>query len=168
MPIRDALLPEFDQETANTRKTLERVPMDKADWRPHPKSSSMAALADHLQGILQWAPVVLTHDSFDVAAPEAEHFRSKPAPSREELLARFDEHRSAARAALAAASDEDLMKPWSLLNGGAAIFTMPRFAALRSFVLNHSVHHRAQLTVYLRLTGVPVPALYGPSADEQF
>ena len=142
--------------------------MDKADWRPHPKSSTMAALADHLQGILQWAPVVLNQDSFDVAGPEAEVFRSKPAPNREELLAKFDEHRATARAALAAASDEDLMKPWSLLNSGSAIFTMPRFAALRSFVLNHSVHHRGQLTVYLRLNGVPVPALYGPSADEQF
>lgn len=168
MPIRDALLPEFDQETANTRKVLERVPMDKADWRPHPKSWNMATLADHLQGILQWAVVTLTRDSFDVASPEAEHFRSKAAASREELLARFDEHRAAARAALAAAGDEDLMKPWTLLNGSETIFSMPRFAALRTFVLNHSVHHRGQLTVYLRLNDVPLPALYGPSADEQF
>ena len=167
MLIRDAILPEFDQETANTRKVLERAPMEKADWRPHPKSWDVATLADHLQGILQWAVVTLTQDSFDVASPEANQFRPDPARTSEELLARFDRNRAAARAALAAAGDQDLMKPWSLLNGGQTIFSMPRVAALRAFVLNHSVHHRGQLCVYLRLNDVPVPALYGPSADEQ-
>ena len=167
MQIRDALLPEFDRESANTRKVLERVPMDKADWRPHPKSWDMATLADHLQGILQWGVVTLTSDSFDVASPEAEKYRPDPARTTEELLARFDKGRAAARAALAAADNEHLMKPWALVNGGQTIFSMPRVAALRAFVLNHSVHHRGQLCVYLRLNDVPVPALYGPSADEQ-
>ncbi len=141
--------------------------MDKADWRPHPKSWDMATLANHLQGILEWAVVTLTSASFDVASPEADHFRAQPVRTREELLALFDKNRAAARAALAAADDESLMKPWSLVQGGQIIFSMPRVAALRAFVMNHSVHHRGQLTVYLRLNDVPLPALYGPSADEQ-
>ena len=167
MLIREALLPEFDRETANTRKVLERVPKEKADWRPHPKSWDMATLANHLQGTLEWAVVTLTSASFDVASPEAGHFRAQPVRTREELLALFDKNRAAARAALAAADDEFLMKPWSLVQGSQIIFSMPRVAALRAFVMNHSVHHRGQLTVYLRLKDVPVPALYGPSADEQ-
>jgi uncharacterized damage-inducible protein DinB len=167
MLIRDALLPEFDQETANTRKVLERAPMEKSDWRPHEKSWDVAQLADHLQGILRWAVSVMQTDSFDVASPEAEEFRPNPTRNRDELLARFDRNQGAARAALAQASNEDLIKPWSLKNGGQTIFSMPRVAALRAFVMNHSVHHRGQLCVYLRMNGVPVPALYGPSADEE-
>jgi uncharacterized damage-inducible protein DinB len=109
----------------------------------------------------------MNSESFDVAAPDAGRFRPDPVRTREELLARFDRNRALLRDVLAAAGDEHLMHPWALLNGAETIFTMPRVAALRAFVLNHAVHHRGQLTVYLRMNDVPLPALYGPSADEQ-
>jgi len=165
--IRDALLPEFDQEMANTRKTLERCPEDKYGWTPHPKSFSMSALATHIATMTGWAADVIEKDSFDIAPPGAPPYKQDPAASRQELLAKFDTNVSAARAALAGASDEHLAKTWSLLSGGQTILSMPRIACIRSFVMNHTIHHRAQLTVYLRLNDVPVPAIYGPSADEQ-
>jgi len=165
--IRDALLPEFDQEMANTRKTLERCPEDKYGWKPHPKSFSMAGLATHIATMTGWAVDVIGKDSFDIAPPGAPPYKEEPVTSRQQLLARFDQSVSAARAALAGAGDAHLTQTWSLLAGGQTIFSMPRIACLRSFVMNHTIHHRAQLTVYLRLNDVPVPALYGPSADEQ-
>jgi uncharacterized damage-inducible protein DinB len=165
--IRDALLPEFDQEMANTRKTLERCPEEKFGWKPHPKSFSMAALATHIANMTGWAVDVVEKDAFDIAPPGAPPYKEEPAASREELVALFDKNAAAARAALAGASDEHLAKTWSLLAGGETLLSMPRIACIRSFVMNHTIHHRAQLTVYLRLNDVPVPAIYGPSADEQ-
>jgi uncharacterized damage-inducible protein DinB len=165
--IRDALLPEFDQEMANTRKVLDRCPEDKYGWKPHPKSFGMAALATHIANMTGWAVDVIEKDSFDIAPVGAPPYKEEPATSRQELLGAFDKNASAARAALAGASDEDLGKTWSLLAGGQTLFSMPRIACIRSFVMNHTIHHRAQLTVYLRLNDVPVPAIYGPSADEQ-
>lgn len=165
--IRDALLPEFDQEMANTRKTLERCPEDKFGWKPHPKSFSMAGLATHIANMTGWAVDVVEKDAFDIAPPGAPPYKEEPAASRQELVALFDKNASAARAALAGASDEHLAKTWSLLAGGETLLSMPRIACIRSFVMNHTIHHRAQLTVYLRLNDVPVPAIYGPSADEQ-
>jgi uncharacterized damage-inducible protein DinB len=165
--IRDALLPEFDHEMANTRKTLERCPEDKFGWKPHPKSFSMASLATHIANMTGWTVDTINKDSFDVAPVGAPPYKEEPAKTRQELLDKFDKNAAAARAALAGASDEDLMKTWSLLAGGQTLFSMPRIACIRSFVMNHTIHHRAQLTVYLRLNDVPVPALYGPSADEQ-
>ena len=165
--LRDALLPEFDQEMANTRKVLERCPEDKYTWKPHPKSFSMSGLATHIANMTGWATDVIEKDSFDIAPPGAPPFKEEPAVSRQELLAKFDRNVSAAGAALAGASDEDLAKTWSLLAGCETILSMPRAVCIRSFVMNHTIHHRAQLTVYLRLNDVPVPALYGPSADEQ-
>ena len=165
MLIRDALLPEFDHETANTRKVLERVPEDKLDWRPHPKSWDAAELASHLANIPSWVGETFRGDSIDLSSPDG----PKPDPkvtSRKELLERFDKNVTAARAALAAADNEQFMQPWSLKNDGVTIFTMPKAAVIRSWVFNHSVHHRAQLAMYLRLNDVPVPAIYGPSADE--
>jgi uncharacterized damage-inducible protein DinB len=165
MLIRDTLLPEFDHETANTRKVLERVPEDKLTWKPHPKSWTMAALAGHLANIPGWVPYTLGGDGIDIADPNG----PKPDPdpkSRKELLERFDKNVAAARAALAAAENDVFMQPWSLKSGGKAVFTMPKAAVLRSFVFSHAIHHRAQLGVYLRLNDVPVPAIYGPSADE--
>jgi uncharacterized damage-inducible protein DinB len=162
MGLGQALLPEFDQEMANTRKTLERVPEDKLGWKPHEKSGTMGWLANHLATIPRLAVFAIEQDSVDVAKMP----RPAPVNSRRELLETFDKHAAAARAAIAGASDERLLKPWSLFFGEKTIFTLPRVAVLRSFFMNHSIHHRAQLGVYLRLNNVPVPAIYGPSADE--
>ena len=166
MPLRDALLPEFDHEMANTRKSLERVPEDKFGWKPHEKSGTMGWLSTHLSEIPGYVPVTLAQDSFDIAPQGEQPQPSKPAASRGELLAAFDKNTAAARAAIAGVEDRVLMQPWSLLNGGKVVFTLPKIAVLRSFVLSHSIHHRAQLGVYLRLNGIAVPAIYGPSADE--
>ena len=167
MAIKDALLPEFDQEMAGTRKTLERVPEDKFGWKPHPKSGSMGWLATHVANLPGWVTMTLEKDSLDLAPAGQPPQRTKPVDSREQLLAKFDENVAAARKALEAASDEAMRQPWSLLQNGQTIFTMPKAAVLRSVVFNHLLHHRGQLTVYLRLNDIPVPALYGPSADEQ-
>ena len=166
MSLSQSLLPEFDHEMANTRKTLERVPDDKFDWKPHQKSFSMGGLATHLATLPSWAAITIQKDGIDIAPLGEPPPRSEPCNSRDELLARFDGHIAAARAAIAGASDEDLLKTWTLLAGGKTIFAIPRIAALRSFVMNHNVHHRAQLGVYLRLNDIPVPSIYGPSADE--
>jgi uncharacterized damage-inducible protein DinB len=154
---------------ANTRKVLERCPEDKFGWKPHPKSFSMAALATHIANMTGWAVDIIEKDSFDIAPPDKNVSAAiqEPVTSQKELLALFDKNVSAARAALAGASDEHLAKTWSLLGGGQTILSMPRMVCIRSFVMNHTIHHRAQLGVYLRLNDVPVPAIYGPSADEQ-
>jgi uncharacterized damage-inducible protein DinB len=166
MAIRDALLPEFDHEMANTRKILERVPDEKFGWKPHEKSMTCERLANHLAQLPEWATVTINEGSFDVAPKDGAPTPRELGHSRDEVLRIFDEKVTAARAALENAADDHLMKPWSLLKGGTPIMTMPRIAVLRSFVLSHSVHHRAQLGVYLRLNDIPVPAIYGPSADE--
>jgi uncharacterized damage-inducible protein DinB len=167
MTLREALLAEFDQEMANTRKSLERVPYDRAEWRPHPKSSTLGRLATHLAEIPAWASTALEQDSLDLSPPGSAPHQPAFIGSHREVLDLFDKNVAAARAALVAVSDESLGKPWSLLSGGKTIFTLPRLAVFRSFVLNHTIHHRGQLGVYLRLNDVPVPALYGPSADEE-
>jgi len=166
MRIADALLPEFDQEMANTRRVLERVPEARFSFKPHPKSFDMVHLATHLAEMVHWAADVMTTETFDFAPPGAPPYQANPATSSADLLRRFDESVQAARAGLCSASDERYMQPWSLLQGGNALFTMPRIVCIRSFVMNHCIHHRGQLTVYLRLNDVPVPAIYGPSADE--
>lgn len=167
MSLSAALLPEFDREMANTRRTLERVPDDKFGWKPHEKSGTMGWLAGHLAMLPHWMTMVLSQDEFDLNPPG----RTPPQPPQirntSELLDTFDRNVSAARANIASAENAHLMENWSLLSGGRVIFTLPRTAVLRSFVLNHMVHHRGQLTVYLRLNNLPVPALYGPSADER-
>jgi uncharacterized damage-inducible protein DinB len=166
MSMTKALLPEFDHEMAGTRKTLERVPEEKFDWKPHDKSMSMGGLATHLANIPTWAVRALKQDSFDLAPQGGPPLRLPPASSRGEVLDAFDKNVAEARAAIAEATDEELLKKWSLLSGGQTVMTLPRVAVLRSFVMNHSIHHRGQLSVYLRLNDVPVPGLYGPSADE--
>ena len=166
MAMSDALLPEFDQEMANTRKTLERVPEDKFGWKPHEKSFAMGHLASHIATLPSWSVMAVNQDSIDIA-PVGEPPRKGPeAKTPEELLSMFDSNVAAARAAIAGASDEQLFKPWTLLSGGKTVLTMPKIAVLRSFVMSHSIHHRAQLGVYLRLNDIPVPSIYGPSADE--
>ena len=166
MAISDALLPEFDHEMANTRKTLERVPDGKSDWKPHVKSMALGALATHVGNIPTWANYSIEQDSLDLA-PGGEPLPQTPvANSTAELLTTFDANVAKARAAIAAASDAELFKPWTLLTNGSQILTMPKVAVLRSFVMNHLIHHRAQLGVYLRLNDIAVPSIYGPSADE--
>lgn len=165
MSISQFLLPEFDREMATTRKALERVPDDKFDWKPHEKSTSMGDLATHIANLPTWAVSIFTEDSFD-SAPDGKPLRMSALNSQEELLAFFDKNVTAAREALANINDEDLTKNWSLLSGGKIVFTKPKFDVYRDFVLNHMVHHRAQLGVYFRLNDIPVPQMYGPTADE--
>lgn len=167
MSLSDTLLPEFEQEMAGTRRTLERVPEEKFDWQPHEKSTSLGGLAMHLANLPSWVGHTINKDALDLAPPGEPPLRMSPLTTRAEVLAHFDENIAAARVALKGASDEHLLKPWSLLAGGQTLMTLPRIAVLRSFVMNHNIHHRAQLGVYLRLNDVPVPSLYGPSADEQ-
>jgi uncharacterized damage-inducible protein DinB len=166
MSISASLLPEFDQEMANTRKALERIPDDKFDWKPHEKSWAMGGLATHLANLPIWTVFTINQDSLDLAPPSGESFTVEPKNSRQELLADFDKNAAAARDAIAGASDEEMLKPWTLLKGGVTLMTLPKIAVLRSFVMNHIIHHRGQFTVYLRLNDVPVPSIYGPSADE--
>lgn len=166
MTLSEMLLPEFDQEMASTRKTLERVPDDKLEWRPHEKSMTMIGLASHLANLLTWAVHTINEDSIDIAPVDGPPTQVEPAKSRAEVLETFDRNAASARAAIAAASDEHLMKPWSLQAGGKTLMTMPRVSVLRSFIMSHTIHHRAQLGVYLRLNDVPVPSVYGPTADE--
>jgi uncharacterized damage-inducible protein DinB len=164
MAIAEALLSEFDNEMANTRKTLERVPEGKGDFKPHPKSMTLARLAGHLAELPWWGVQTFTKDSVDIAGPDAGTGYSMT--TRAALLEKFDGHVAATRRTLASASDADFTKPWSLKKGGQTILTLPRVAVMRSFVMNHMIHHRAQLGVYLRMNDVPVPSIYGPSADE--
>jgi uncharacterized damage-inducible protein DinB len=167
MALSEILLPEFDQEMAKTRRTLERVPEDKFDWKPHEKSMTLGRLATHLATLPSWTVETIKKDELDLAPAGAPPPRADPIASREELLSTFDRHVASGREAIAGASDEIFARPWSLLAGGQKIFTLPRAAVLRNFVLNHNVHHRAQLGVYLRLNDIPVPSIYGPSADEE-
>jgi uncharacterized damage-inducible protein DinB len=166
MAIVDALLPEFDHEMANTRRVLERIPEDRLRWRPHAKSFTMGELATHVATLPSWVSETLGKTELDLAPGGVPAPRTKEAGSRAELLERFDRHVAAARTALAGASDAAMFQTWSLLQNGKTILAMPRAAVLRGFVISHLIHHRAQLTVYLRMNDVPLPGLYGPSADE--
>ena len=165
MGLSKSLLPEFDHEMANTRKTLERVPDAKFAWKPHEKSFSMGGLATHLANLPSWGSLTISSDSFDMA-PSGQPLKTPELSSTKDLLEKCDENVAATRSAIAGASDAELFKPWTLLSSGNTILTMPKIAVLRSFVMNHMIHHRAQLGVYLRLNDIPVPSIYGPSADE--
>jgi uncharacterized damage-inducible protein DinB len=164
--ISAALLGEYDHEMARTREALSRVPDEKFDWKPHAKSMAMGRLAAHIAQFPVWAKMTLETPQFDVAPVGGQPAPQPELKTREQILAFFDQSVPAARAALAAASDQSMMEPWALLSGGKPIFTMPRVAVIRGMVMNHLIHHRAQLGVYLRLNDIPVPATYGPSADE--
>jgi uncharacterized damage-inducible protein DinB len=167
MSIAQTLLPEFEQEMANTRKVLERVPDEKWNWKPHEKSGTTGWLAGHVGTVPGWLTMTLTSESLDYAPVDGPSYTPPKIENSKDLLAAFDKEAAEARAALSKASDEDMMKGWTLLAGGKEIFTMPRIACVRGMIMNHLIHHRGQLTVYLRLLNVPVPGLYGPSADEQ-
>jgi len=160
-----ALLQELEFEAPATRKTLERIP-EKFDWTPHQKSMSLGRLAQHLAEIPDWAVKAITLDELDLAPPGAPPQRPAPLTSRAQVLSEFDKNFAAAKTALAGTNDDHLMKTWSLKMGGKTILSLPRVAVVRNFVLNHNVHHRAQMGVYLRLNDIAVPSVYGPSADE--
>ena len=162
MSIAAMLLPEFDQEMANTRKMLERVPDGKFAFKPHEKSMSLGRLAAHTAEMPSYAKATMSTEKLDFGGDE------KPftPTTKKEILEAFDKHVAEARALISKASDEDMMKVWTLTYKGQQIFSMPRAAVLRSMVLSHLIHHRAQLGVYLRMNNVEVPGMYGPSADE--
>jgi len=162
MAIKDSLLTDFDHEMGTTRKLLERLPDDKLSWKPHVKSMSLGGLATHVSNIPQWAGTILNEPFFDLAnAPPNQAEKT----SRAEILASFDETRKRTRDWMDK-TDAEYSSLWTLKRGGQAMFSVPRVSAFRSFVLHHVIHHRGQLSVYLRLNDVPVPAIYGPSADE--
>jgi uncharacterized damage-inducible protein DinB len=166
MAIKDALLPEYDHELATTRRLLERVPEAEFDWKPHPKSMTLGQLAGHVANIPFWCIRTLDAPAYDLAeqAPEA---KLDPPASTAALLEGFDKRVAQARASLAKATDAEMMATWSLKSGDHVIFSMPRVSAVRSFVMNHLIHHRGQLSVYLRMKDIPLPPIYGPTADEQ-
>jgi uncharacterized damage-inducible protein DinB len=164
MPIAESLLPEFDHEMAKTRRTLERVPAASFGFKPHETSRCLGDLAVHLTMIPRWLAMLMDADETD--------FAQSPPPPYEEpanaaaVLEKFDSALAAGRASLARASDEHMLNTWTGRIGDRVLFTVPRLALVRGFILGHMIHHRGQLTVYYRMLGVPVPALFGASADE--
>ncbi len=162
MTLAAAFLAELDAEMPTTRRLLERVPGDRPDWKPHPRSFSIAHLAQLVARMPGWLTGTMRQPEIDLQS-FAGYSNEKPAT----LLAEFDRNVAEARAALATASEKDFDAPWSLKTGGHVIFTMPRGAVMRQNI-NHLVHHRGQLSVYLRLLDVPLPSIYGPTADEKW
>ncbi|HYH46745.1 MAG TPA: DinB family protein [Thermoanaerobaculia bacterium] len=164
--VTELLLAELEREGAGTRRTLERVPEGRNDWKPHEKSMDLGYLSGLLATMPAWIKAIVRQDSLDLAKPG--EFQSKPFETNRELLAAFDHAMAEAREALEGAADEHLMTTsWQLKVQGQVVSEDQRYIAIRDSVLNHLVHHRAQLTVYLRLNDIPVPSLYGPSADEK-
>jgi uncharacterized damage-inducible protein DinB len=165
MSIAQSILPEFDHEMANTRKVLERVPEARAAWKPHAKSWTLGELALHLANLPTWTVITLHQSELDLGpgsgAPAKREFISRAA-----MLEAFDRNVAEARAAIASAGDAQMLETWTLKKDGKVALALPKVAVLRSFVMNHQIHHRGQLTVYLRSNDVPLPSLYGPSADE--
>ena len=166
MSIADLLVPEFDHEIAITREVLKRVPDNRGEWKPHPKSFPMAHLAQLVARLPGWVPMMLDRNELDIQPTGGSGFPGYSIEKTATLLAEFDKNADAARAALAAATDESLQQPWTLKKAGKVMYTDSRYQMLRSMVLNHQVHHRAQLAMYLRLTEQKVPEMYGPTADK--
>ncbi|MBA3830231.1 MAG: hypothetical protein H0X33_14925 [Taibaiella sp.] len=164
MGMNQHLIAELKNEAASTRKMLERVPLDKADWKPHDKSMTLGRLATHVAELPTWVGITINTDELDLG-------KNTNTPTKvttnEELVALHDKNVNDAVAALESASDEHMKKSWKLLHNGHTIFEMPKAAVVRSFSLSHLYHHRGQLSVYLRLNDVPVPGMYGPSADDK-
>ncbi len=163
MAIIDAIAMEYQYETGVTRKVIDRVPEDKYDWKPHDKSMSAGQLASHLVEIQGWTAGTLAQGEFNLDGYKA--FKAK---SKGDLLKNFDALvAESLKAMKGGVTDQALMQPWKMTQGGKTILEMPKVQVLRAWVLNHQFHHRGQMSVYLRLLGVPVPSIYGPSADEQ-
>jgi uncharacterized damage-inducible protein DinB len=164
MTIAQQMLAELQQEGIATRKILAQVPLDKKDWKPHEKSMTLASLARHVAEIYGWSKETIVMDELDFAKMD---FTPKTLETNDELLALFDKCLATSTEILEKTTDEEMAKPWSMRNGEVIYFTMPKAQVMRTWVLNHSVHHRAQLGVYLRLLNIHLPGTYGPSADEQ-
>lgn len=160
MSIYEKLLPEFDEEMATTRRVIERVPTDKGEWKPHPKSFPLGHLTQLVATMPGWIARILTEDSMNLSGGPGYSFQKT-----ESLLEQFDKLSAQAHEAFAKTSDADFEKPWSLKMGDKVLMSQPRYNAVRQ-TINHLSHHRGQLSVYLRLLDVPVPSIYGPTADE--
>lgn len=165
MSMIEAFKAEVAHETATTRKLLALVPEGRGDWKPHEKSMSLGVLAMHVAEMPMWAPNILTEPSFDIAPKDGPAYQTPPFTTREYLLQIFDAGTTAMTEALSSRSDAQLNEIWHFQAGGETMMSMPRGVALRTWVLNHVVHHRAQLGVYLRMLDVPLPGTYGPTAD---
>jgi uncharacterized damage-inducible protein DinB len=163
MSERDSLLPEIDQEIAATRRVLERVPDAALEWRPHPKSFNLGELATHLSRIPHWGTLILTREAYDLATSGP---RAQALPSVAAVLDQFDANVREVRKTLVDMTDGQLLQPWMLRRGDRVLMSIPKVSAVRGFVVRHLVHHRGQMTVYLRMNDVPLPPLYGPTADE--
>lgn len=164
MPLIDLLLPEFDREMGLTRRVLDRVPDGKFDFKPHPTSRSLGQIAEHLTEMPYWTTMTMTQAGIDgMHKPDGYEVPT----TRAALLSLFDANLKAGRATLVGKTDGEFNAPWTLRAGGKEIFTMPKIAVIRNFVLNHMIHHRGQVAVYLRMLDVKVPSIYGPSGDEQ-
>ncbi|MEW5982850.1 MAG: DinB family protein [Acidobacteriota bacterium] len=163
MALKDGLLPEFDREMAVARRAIERVDDSKFAWQPHDKSMSLGRLATHIAEIPRWGHTILSEPEFNMVSGA---YTPAQAASTAEVLALFDAQVATIRSILETKTDAELTSPWTFKSDGKEVFTMPRIAAWRSWVMNHLIHHRGQLSVYLRQTGAKVPSIYGPSADE--
>ena len=164
MTIGQTLLQEFQQEAKATRKLLERVPLDKADWKPHEKSMPLARLASHVAETSLWIWHTIENDTLDLAVQPYEPIVPK---TTAELLKFFDENNAKAEEFLSKTTDAEMMKNWTMKRGDEVFMSMPKAPVIRSFCMNHMYHHRGQLDVYLRLLNVPLPQIYGPTADEK-
>jgi uncharacterized damage-inducible protein DinB len=162
MSIAEKLLPEFDQEMATTRRLIERVPSDKGQWKPHPKSFSLGHLTQLVATMPGWLTRMVREPDIDLGKQTGYSYEST-----ETLLEKFDKNVREARDAIASAKDSTFDEPWSLKLNGQVLFTQSRGDAVRG-TINHLIHHRGQLTVYLRLVDVPIPSIYGPTADEKW
>ena len=165
MALKDSFIAELKHESSMTRKILEKVPFDKKEWKPHEKSMTLGRLATHIAENTRWVADIINIDDFDFT----KNFNFKPniASSTEELLGIFQTHLDKAIEELSKTTDEDFAKTWTVRRGEQVMFNTPKKVAIRGFALNHMIHHRGQLSVYLRLLDVPVPGMYGPSADEK-
>ncbi len=164
--LSEILLSQFDHEMQTTRDVLARVPEAQADWKPHPRSTPLGTLAQHIANLVGFGAMIVHLEERDVSPPGGPPHAPVPFTGTGALLAAFDAGVQATRDALAGASDAALLVPWTLKAQGKALFSMPRASVLRSYMISHMIHHRGQLTVYLRLLDVPLPPIYGPTADQ--
>ncbi|MFL5808562.1 MAG: DinB family protein [Flavisolibacter sp.] len=159
----ESIIKELEHEAAQTRKMLQRVPMDQKDWKPHEKSMTLGRLATHVAELPRWITMTLNSEELDLLKP---NWKTNKPTTTDELVALHDDSTREAVEALRNATDETMMNKWSLRRGDAVFFTMPRLSVIRTMSMNHILHHRGQLSVFLRLLNIPVPGMYGPSADD--